>query len=192
MNHVKFVFLCPFLLHTSLINPTALFTAILKTSAWSNYQYSTSYLSRYIKASHLVLHSSTLLNIHDIYSRLRLFGFTAAFVLWFFRFQGYFFHTNNPYKDYSNAFEQGLQKWREGDLNSAVLLLEAAILQDPQDSEVKASICNLASGEFARSFIKRLYVNSVLTRWAADLDSTRRQKWLLIYAFGQNQRHFCM
>ncbi|XP_057190166.1 PEX5-related protein isoform X2 [Triplophysa rosa] len=49
--------------------------------------------------------------------------------------KGYSFHTNNPYKDYSNAFEQGLQKWREGDLNSAVLLLEAAILQDSQDSE---------------------------------------------------------
>ncbi|XP_043079216.1 PEX5-related protein isoform X3 [Puntigrus tetrazona] len=31
--------------------------------------------------------------------------------------------------------EKGLQKCRDGDLNSAVLLLEAAILQDPQDSE---------------------------------------------------------
>ncbi|TRY79001.1 hypothetical protein DNTS_022207, partial [Danionella cerebrum] len=49
--------------------------------------------------------------------------------------KGYLFHSNNPYKDYSDAFEQGLQRWREGDLNSAVLLLEAAILQDPQDSE---------------------------------------------------------
>uniref|UniRef100_A0A8C1X3A0 PEX5-related protein n=1 Tax=Cyprinus carpio TaxID=7962 RepID=A0A8C1X3A0_CYPCA len=49
--------------------------------------------------------------------------------------KGYYFHTSNPYKDYTNAFEQGLQKCREGDLNSAVLLLEAAILQDPQDSE---------------------------------------------------------
>lgn len=104
---------------------------------------------------------SALLNIHDIYSRL--LGFTAVFVLWFFCFQGYFFHTNNPYKEYSNAFEQGLQRWREGDLNSAVLLLEAAILQDPQDSEVKASICNLASGGLARSFIKSLRVSSVPT-----------------------------
>ncbi|XP_043079196.1 PEX5-related protein isoform X1 [Puntigrus tetrazona] len=49
--------------------------------------------------------------------------------------KGYYFHTSNPYKDYTNAFEQGLQKCRDGDLNSAVLLLEAAILQDPQDSE---------------------------------------------------------
>ncbi|KAM9439890.1 PEX5-related protein isoform 1-T1 [Clarias gariepinus] len=48
---------------------------------------------------------------------------------------GYFFHMNNPYKDWPNAFEDGLQKSREGDLNSAVQLLEAAILQDPQDSE---------------------------------------------------------
>ncbi|XP_017351592.1 PEX5-related protein isoform X3 [Ictalurus punctatus] len=49
--------------------------------------------------------------------------------------EGYFFHMNNPYKDWPNAFEEGLQKSREGDLNSAVQLLEAAILQDPQDSE---------------------------------------------------------
>ncbi|XP_058610269.1 PEX5-related protein isoform X2 [Onychostoma macrolepis] len=49
--------------------------------------------------------------------------------------KGYYFHTSNPYKDYTNASEQGLQKCRDGDLNSAVLLLEAAILQDPQDSE---------------------------------------------------------
>uniref|UniRef100_A0A8B9LWD2 Peroxisomal biogenesis factor 5-like b n=1 Tax=Astyanax mexicanus TaxID=7994 RepID=A0A8B9LWD2_ASTMX len=48
---------------------------------------------------------------------------------------GYFFHTDNPYKEWPNAFEEGVQKCREGDLNSAVLLLEAAILQDPQDSE---------------------------------------------------------
>lgn len=49
--------------------------------------------------------------------------------------KGYYFHTSNPYKDCTNAYEQGLQKCRDGDLNSAVLLLEAAILQDPQDSE---------------------------------------------------------
>ncbi|XP_051732152.1 PEX5-related protein isoform X5 [Ctenopharyngodon idella] len=34
-----------------------------------------------------------------------------------------------------SSTEKGLQKCRDGDLNSAVLLLEAAILQDPQDSE---------------------------------------------------------
>ncbi|XP_029559876.1 PEX5-related protein isoform X1 [Salmo trutta] len=49
--------------------------------------------------------------------------------------KGYYFHTNNPYKEWPNAFEEGQQKARDGDLNSAVLLLEAAILQDPSDSE---------------------------------------------------------
>ncbi|KAK0143376.1 PEX5-related protein [Merluccius polli] len=51
--------------------------------------------------------------------------------------KGYYFHTDNPYKEYHNAFEEGLKKSREGDLPNAVLLLEAAILQDPHDSEVK-------------------------------------------------------
>ncbi|CAL8253295.1 unnamed protein product [Merluccius merluccius] len=49
--------------------------------------------------------------------------------------KGYYFHTDNPYKEYHNAFEEGLKKSREGDLPNAVLLLEAAILQDPHDSE---------------------------------------------------------
>ncbi|GAA6102537.1 PEX5-related protein isoform X1 [Tachysurus ichikawai] len=49
--------------------------------------------------------------------------------------KGYYFHTDNPYKDWSNAFEEGLRKARDGDLPNAVLLLESAILQDPQDSE---------------------------------------------------------
>lgn len=50
--------------------------------------------------------------------------------------QGYYFNTNNPYRDWPSAFAEGQEKGREGDLNAAVLLLEAAILQDPQDSEV--------------------------------------------------------
>uniref|UniRef100_A0A3B3SPT7 PEX5-related protein n=1 Tax=Paramormyrops kingsleyae TaxID=1676925 RepID=A0A3B3SPT7_9TELE len=49
--------------------------------------------------------------------------------------KGYYFHTDNPYKDWPNAFEDGVKKAREGDLPNAVLLLEAAVLQDPQDSE---------------------------------------------------------
>ncbi|RVE61346.1 hypothetical protein OJAV_G00169700 [Oryzias javanicus] len=49
--------------------------------------------------------------------------------------KGYYFSTNNPYRDSANVFTEGQEKAREGDLNTAVLLLEAAILQDPQDAE---------------------------------------------------------
>ncbi|XP_074491348.1 PEX5-related protein isoform X2 [Sebastes fasciatus] len=49
--------------------------------------------------------------------------------------KGYYFHTDNPYKDLPNAFEEGQKKSREGDLQNAVLFLEGAVLQDPQDSE---------------------------------------------------------
>ncbi|MED6278829.1 PEX5- protein, partial [Characodon lateralis] len=49
--------------------------------------------------------------------------------------KGYYFNTNNPYRDWPNAFAEGQEKAREGDLNAAVLLMEAAILQDPSDAE---------------------------------------------------------
>ncbi|XP_040003202.1 PEX5-related protein isoform X2 [Xiphias gladius] len=49
--------------------------------------------------------------------------------------KGYYFNTTNPYRDWPSAFAEGQEKAREGDLNAAVLLLEAAILQDPQDYE---------------------------------------------------------
>lgn len=47
----------------------------------------------------------------------------------------YILDASNPYREWPNAFAEGQEKAREGDLNAAVLLLEAAILQDPQDSE---------------------------------------------------------
>ncbi|XP_032888132.1 PEX5-related protein [Amblyraja radiata] len=49
--------------------------------------------------------------------------------------KGYYFHTDNPYKDWPNAFEEAIKKQKEGDLPSAVLLLESAVLQDPYDAE---------------------------------------------------------
>ncbi|XP_039211386.1 PEX5-related protein isoform X4 [Crotalus tigris] len=49
--------------------------------------------------------------------------------------KGYYFHTENPFKDWPGAFEEGLKKLREGDLPLTILYLEAAILQDPHDAE---------------------------------------------------------
>ncbi|XP_061878921.1 PEX5-related protein isoform X1 [Entelurus aequoreus] len=47
----------------------------------------------------------------------------------------YSFSANNPYKDRGGVFAEAQDKVGEGDLNDAVLLLEAALLQDPLDSE---------------------------------------------------------
>ncbi|XP_057256451.1 PEX5-related protein isoform X7 [Pezoporus wallicus] len=49
--------------------------------------------------------------------------------------KGYFFHTENPFKDWPGAFEEGLKKMKEGDLPVTILYLEAAILQEPNDAE---------------------------------------------------------
>ncbi|XP_053168264.1 PEX5-related protein isoform X2 [Hemicordylus capensis] len=49
--------------------------------------------------------------------------------------KGYYFHTENPFKEWPGAFEEGLKKLREGDLPLTILYLEAAILQDPHDAE---------------------------------------------------------
>lgn len=50
--------------------------------------------------------------------------------------QGYYFHTENPFKDWPGAFEEGLKRLKEGDLPVTILFMEAAILQDPGDAEV--------------------------------------------------------
>lgn len=57
-------------------------------------------------------------------------------ISWTLLLQGYHFSGDNPYRDWPNAFAVAQEKARDGDLNATVLLLEAAILQDPQDSEV--------------------------------------------------------
>ncbi|KAM6224998.1 PEX5-related protein isoform 7-T7 [Rhynchocyon petersi] len=49
--------------------------------------------------------------------------------------KGYYFHTENPFKDWPGAFEEGLKRLKEGDLPVTILFLEAAILQDPGDAE---------------------------------------------------------
>ncbi|XP_060098548.1 PEX5-related protein isoform X3 [Heteronotia binoei] len=49
--------------------------------------------------------------------------------------KGYYFHTENPFKDWPAPFEEGLKKLKEGDLPLTILYLEAAILQDPHDAE---------------------------------------------------------
>ncbi|XP_044146994.1 PEX5-related protein [Bufo gargarizans] len=48
---------------------------------------------------------------------------------------GYYFHTDNPFKECFGAFEEGMKKLKEGDLPVTILYLEAAILQDPNDAE---------------------------------------------------------
>ncbi|XP_051482620.1 PEX5-related protein isoform X4 [Apus apus] len=49
--------------------------------------------------------------------------------------EGYYFHTENPFKDWPGAFEEGVKKMKEGDLPVTILYLEAAILQEPNDAE---------------------------------------------------------
>nr|XP_025034964.1 PEX5-related protein isoform X1 [Pelodiscus sinensis] len=49
--------------------------------------------------------------------------------------KGYYFHTDNPFREWPGAFEEGLKKLKEGDLPLTILYLEAAVLQDPGDAE---------------------------------------------------------
>lgn len=62
-------------------------------------------------------------------------------------FQGYYFHTENPFKDWPGAFEEGLKKMKEGDLPVTILYLEAAILQEPNDAEVFTHVPFTDKGE---------------------------------------------
>ncbi|XP_063298771.1 PEX5-related protein [Pelobates fuscus] len=48
---------------------------------------------------------------------------------------GYYFNMENPFRECSGAFEEGMRKLKEGDLPLTILYLEAAILQDPNDAE---------------------------------------------------------
>ncbi|XP_075058279.1 PEX5-related protein isoform X3 [Mixophyes fleayi] len=48
---------------------------------------------------------------------------------------GYYFHMDNPFRECSAAFDEGMKKLKEGDLPMTILYLEAAILQDPNDAE---------------------------------------------------------
>ncbi|XP_053316183.1 PEX5-related protein [Spea bombifrons] len=48
---------------------------------------------------------------------------------------GYYFHMDNPFRECLGAFEEGMNKLKEGDLPLTILYLEAAILQDPNDAE---------------------------------------------------------
>uniref|UniRef100_A0A8C5R014 Peroxisomal biosis factor 5 like n=1 Tax=Leptobrachium leishanense TaxID=445787 RepID=A0A8C5R014_9ANUR len=48
---------------------------------------------------------------------------------------GYYFNMENPFRECSGAFEEGMRKLKDGDLPLTILYLEAAILQDSNDAE---------------------------------------------------------
>ncbi|KAM9700052.1 PEX5-related protein-like, partial [Menidia menidia] len=49
--------------------------------------------------------------------------------------KAYSFSPSNPFRACASAFSEGRERARGGELHAAVLLLEAAVLQDPQDAE---------------------------------------------------------
>lgn len=44
----------------------------------------------------------------------------------------YAFESENPYRDQTDPFNAGIQKKKDGDLPSAILLFEAAVQKDPE------------------------------------------------------------
>ena len=76
--------------------------------------------------------------------------------------QGYYFHTENPFKDWPGAFEEGLKRLKEGDLPVTILFMEAAILQDPGDAEVSFSLRPARLGVWLRVLMRDKGVLSAL------------------------------